>query len=375
MARIPKEMEKYFKDPKLDTFTSTSELNAEIRKRLNLGSDNKRIGFVQVEGRRVPLAFALTPENSAIAFNDFSWRGLKQEDKIRVTYNFIQEIMKTKYPKLKAPNLNMIAMSGHEDIHCRALYSPESYWDRSFVYLPTDTLKKADGILMADSIGHELQHHHDYEYVAKDVLPEFIANYVSSEDAAAGRIKDVIMRLPLDGTVYNHSSKKEDEITPELREKIMMVKSRYASIRINEHRSGISSCKSMKDVIGTVRYLAYRFSALENRAFEAGIETAQSIVDKNKGMGIVSQIDEMTLNVLKADRMICHQSAEMLEKLTGLTMYKISDLFTRRSYLTSLSNSPENEQSIAYIDLQIDGICNLVYDNIVEPQNEQALND
>jgi len=344
MSIVPKSLDKYFRTREgliKKNLQYYITLNEHLREQMQIGK-KEDIAQIRLTNQTTPHYFKITEDNCELAFADDCWKFLRDNEKARTLYLYIKKHIKENYPSFEIPLLHFIPHDNQQNVWCDAQYCDRSETGQDYIYVNPNTLNKSRGIYLVNIIAHELQHSYDFNEIVLRTIPNLTHRYVKDPN----KNYEEIMNLPIEGTIRNLRTGKDEPITPKLRDMILKAKSYISPIPSISSYNSTTQIHSDREMLYYLQHLSYRFSPTEQRAFRKGAETAEQIFKANKEKGAHSPYDEDQLKSLKERINIAKRKMLMTEQLTGKQMYEIHNLFSRYLYFSPMAQTNNEYQPL-----------------------------
>lgn len=369
MGLVPEVLDKYFRTRSgllKKNGNYFTELNRHLREQMGFGV-KEDVGKLRIEGKKSPLYFVINKKTVHQAMSLSCFGTLRDVEKARTLYLFINRYMNDNYPELEVPTLNFIPSREHQHYISDALYCEGQGGRKNFVFINPNNLNKYSGINFANYIAHELQHCKDFHTIKNETLPMLNKRYTQSKSL---NNYDEIINLPLYGKIYNYELNKEEEISPTLRETILTTKSYLAGIHIKSKIFDINKVQTSEDMYNYLECIAYQSSPLEQRAFGKGAEFANQLVNENDKFGAKSDLDRTFAKELTDVNNNIAKQFIIVEKLTNLPINAICNLFTQATYFSNMSQTnTKYKTKLDEIRKQIDEIVSTAMKNNTPEQS------
>jgi hypothetical protein len=338
MRLVPDSLDKYFRNKTGQVMKDNDYytlLNYHLRQQMQLGKVED-VASILVDGSEIPEFFRVTEENCERAFLHKAWSNMRDNERARTVYLFVNKYMKDNFGDLETPALNFIPSRDHKNKPIDGLYCvPTGINPKDYIYINPDLLTKVVGVRVVDVIAHELQHCHDFHDAKMNILPNIKRFYVADKQHA----EEEIMNLPLDGLIKNLKTGKYDIITPHLRQQILTAKTRISPIIYNRNFDLLHAVSNERDMFDFLQYIAYRRSPLEQRAYLAGADAVESMLKNFEGQGVVDSYDLGYLNNARKSIGNIANQAEKFTNLTSIHSHEVCDLFSRFNYYSNLAQT------------------------------------
>lgn len=337
MITIPDNLKKYFLSPNHHLTLENSyyyKINQYLLDQMRCGVKQDVVS-THLIGKKHPYFFQINNETCDYAFTSSCWGTLKDDEKARIIYLLMHNLMKKQFPDTSIPSLHFIASQELSHIKADAMYHHKRLpTEQDFVLITPEHLAESNGITVANLLAHELQHHYDFSMVDKEILPNFKEHYLP--DSPDFMLKDNIMALNISGELYNHKTGKLDPLTPELQEQILMLKHKFHPLTTKATIRDFSQVKSIDDMLLLMEFQAYMNTPLERKAYATGLKCADSILDNSLNFGIKkTHIDTLTLENIRRNVNNTTENAQKITELTGTEITYICNLFHEKSYYSS----------------------------------------
>ncbi len=362
MLTIPDSLKKYFLSPNYHLTEDNQyyyKVNKYLLEQMKCGVKQDVVSTPLVN-KKNPHFFQVTDRTCDYAFASSCWDGMKDDEKARTIYLFLQKTMKEKFPNATIPNLHFIISKELANINADAMfYQKKTNDEQDFVFIKPEYLEKSNGLVVVSLLTHELQHHHDFTLLDNKILPYFSEHYIPPEVPSFLQT-EYIMGLNITGKLFNYKTGKYDSITPEMQEQILMLKHKSFPLTSNSTIRDFSQVKTTDDMLQLMEFQAYMNNPLEKRAYTTGATSAEEVLDKSINYGIKqSYIDGVKINKIREAVSSAEQNAQKITELTGVPMAHICNLFQERYYYTSrLLKTPKVQARVNEINEELSRLAN-----------------
>ena len=356
MLTIPNSLKKYFLSPNsrlTEDNTYYYKINQYLLSQMRCGA-KQDIVSTPLMGKKHPHFFQVTDKTCDYAFASSCWDNMKDDEKARTIYLLMQKTMKDKYPNISVPNLHFIISQELSHINADAMfYQKKKNSEQDFVFIKPEYLEMSNGITVVSLLTHELQHHYDFTIIDNKVLPFFQEHYLPAVPDFV--LTEHIMALNITGQLYNYKTKQYDTITPELQEQILMLKHKTYPLTSNSSIRDFSQVKSVDDMLELMEFQAYMNTPLERRAYQAGLDSAEEVLDKSLNYGIkTTYADKTRLEKIRDNVTSAERNAQQITEITGASMAYICNLFQeRRYYLNRLTKGVKIRERLNTINEEL----------------------
>ena len=219
----------------------------------------------------------LTINNHNAAFAEVIWENLTLAERLRVLKWKEEQFLSELGYSGEKPKFEFLSnMPVPEDVN----YTAASKNGR--IELLLSYVDSCGGYSALTTILHECIHEKDHR-VASDIARKYVQKYlpINAYINPMYHIED-ILKLPLDGKIYNKSTKQFDFVTKEMAEDFLFLKNEVVAIN---SRIGTQTKKSMvvtKEGFNKyIRKAVYMLTPRERRAFEGSAKLANKIMLEN----------------------------------------------------------------------------------------------
>ena len=251
------------------------------------GVESEESIAVTYKSGAIPLIANISRNNYKFAYQNDIWKNLSIGQKLRILKWQETDYLRERGYKGVIPKFIFITYDDYSNFNYSALSRGDS------IEYNLDILSRTAGYNSLTTTIHECIHEIDFR-LYPSLVQKYIPKYLRYSDALQGYVTENVMKLPLEGKIFNRLTGEYDFVTETMREDFLLIKN--MSIRINTYKNSPNSKRQVFDRNSYEKYMRtmfYYVTPLEERAYEGSVEYLNWVYLGNKRKGYVASEEDL----------------------------------------------------------------------------------